>query len=217
MSIQVTSINGQPYINGKPVYYGETRGRNILINGEVTRINQRGFDGTSWIDGEYAYDRWKATASEMTQIVEDTNYKYDTEYTLSGDGITTSQITSPSSGDWTIPDVPRTARNIQLEEGSVATPFEVVPIADTLSRCQRYYEVRDKNVLMFPWDSGTQIVRGHAEYKVTKRKIPDIVATKLSGESTMAPKEITIDGFKWAGTGDAGTLAEYSYTADAEL
>ena len=29
---------------------------------------------------------------------------------------------------------------IQLEEGSVATPFEVVPIADTLARCQRFNE-----------------------------------------------------------------------------
>ena len=151
--------------------------RNILINGEVTRVNQRGFDGTSWVDGEYAYDRWKATGSQMTQIVEDGNYKYNTEYILTGDGAPTSHYTSPSSGDWTLPSVPRTARNIQLEEGSVATPFEQVPIADTLARCQRYYEKMEMTI-----PSGTTEIYW---FKVTKRiPIPTITSSDANWITT---------------------------------
>ena len=89
---------------------------------------------------EYGYDRWRATATAMVQVVEDGSYKPNTVYTLSGDGVQTQQITSPASGDWTIPEIPRTARNIQLEEGTVATPFEQRPIGLEFSLCQRYYQ-----------------------------------------------------------------------------
>ena len=113
--------------------------RNILINGAVT-INQRGTTYAAAAVGDYWADRWKKTAGGMTQIVEDGNYQPSTEYTLSGTGVTTQQITSPASGNWTIPDVPSTATNIQLEPGPVATPFEHRPIGTELALCQRYLE-----------------------------------------------------------------------------
>jgi hypothetical protein len=115
--------------------------RNILINGEVTRINQRGFDG-NWAGlstGEYGYDRWKkADASNISQIVEEGNFIPDAEYVLSGTNVTTQVVTAPSSGNWTI-TVPNTASYVQLERGSVASPFEHRPIGMELSLCQRYY------------------------------------------------------------------------------
>jgi hypothetical protein len=96
--------------------------RNILINGEVSRINQRDFDG-NWSglsDGDYGYDRWKrADASNISQVVEEGNFIPDAEYVLSGTNVTTQVVTAPSSGNWTI-TVPNTASYVQLERGSVA-------------------------------------------------------------------------------------------------
>jgi len=115
--------------------------RNVLINGKVS-INQRGVAYGAASVGDYWADRWKKTAGGMTQIVEDGNYQPSTEYTLSGTGVTTQQITSPASGNWTIPDVPSAATNIQLEPGPVATPFEHRPIGIELALCQRYFTAR---------------------------------------------------------------------------
>jgi hypothetical protein len=118
--------------------------RNILINGKLT-INQRGVTIAAAANGSYGPDRWKKVdASNMTQIVEAGNFKPSTTYTLSGTNVTTAQIVSPASGDWTLPNIPITALNIQLEQGSIATPFEQRPIGLELSLCQRYYTlIRD--------------------------------------------------------------------------
>lgn len=128
--VQIASLNG-----------GQLAGfRNVLVNGTVT-INQRNATYAGVAVGEYWADRWKKTAGGMTQIIEEGNYKPNTEYTLSGTGVTTQQVTSPAAGDWTIPDVPGTATMIQLEEGPVATPFELRPIGTEFALCQRYYQV----------------------------------------------------------------------------
>ena len=117
--------------------------RNKLINGEVTRINQRGVVNWAAVaNGAYGYDRWKKIdASNMTQIIEAGNFRPSTVHTLSGVGVTTQQITSPASGNWTLPNIPITATNVQLEEGLEATPFEVRHIALELEMCQRYLPV----------------------------------------------------------------------------
>ena len=115
--------------------------KNKLINGEVWRINQRGVANWAAVaNGAYGYDRWKKIdASNMTQIIEAGNFRPSTVHTLSGIGVTTQQITSPASGNWTLPNIPITAMNVQVEEGLVATPFEVRHIGFELSLCQRYY------------------------------------------------------------------------------
>lgn len=121
---------------------GSVSFRNILINGEVSRINQRGFDG-NWAGksvGEYGYDRWKkADASNISQVVEEGNFVPDAEYVLSGTGVTTEVLTAPSSGNWTI-TVPNTASYVQLERGNSPSPFEHRPIGMELQLCKRYYE-----------------------------------------------------------------------------
>ncbi len=121
-------------------------GRNILINGDF-RVNQRGFNGDWGSIGNlaYGYDRWKKSddGSKLVQVIEEGNYRPDTVYTLTGVNIVTDQITSPASGDWSVPvgDVAASPSFIQLEEGLVATPFEVVSMGQAVSLCQRYYEV----------------------------------------------------------------------------
>lgn len=165
--------------------------KNKLINGEVTRINQRSFSGT-WVDGEYGYDRWKATATAMVQIIEDGNYTPSVTHTLSGEGVTTQQLTSPASGDWTIPEVPRTATNIQLEQGSVATPFEVRPIGMELSLCHRYFN------RLGVWIGGTRIAYGQA-YTATNAQ------AMLSFPEVRAIPVITPTGSFTATTANGGT------------
>lgn len=115
-------------------------GRNILINGQVVLVNQRRFDG-NWASlsvGAYGYDRWKkASASDMSQVVESGNFALGAKYTLSGIGVTTAILTAPASGHWTI-TVPQSARNIQLEPGEFQTPFEIRDITTETLLCQRY-------------------------------------------------------------------------------
>jgi hypothetical protein len=114
--------------------------RNVIINGDF-RINQRNFNGT-WTglsNGDYGFDRWKRNNSDIDQVVEAGNFIPDAVYTLSGTNVTTTQLTAPSSGNWTI-TVPNNATNIQLELGTVATPFERRPIGLELSLCHRYFQ-----------------------------------------------------------------------------
>jgi len=114
---------------------------NVLLNGEVTRINQRGVVNWGTVPiGSYGYDRWKKVDSEnMVQIVEEYNYRPNTTYTLYGTGVATQQVLSPASGHWTIPEVPLTATNIMLTEGTAIRPFEIRPIGYELEQCQRYF------------------------------------------------------------------------------
>lgn len=141
-------LSGAIQVNGNDVVKfdqsGITQGapfgfRNKLINGNFA-INQRGVSIAAAANGAYGPDRWKKVdASNMTQIVEAGNFRPSTQYVLSGTGVTTQVITSPASGNWTLPNIPITATNIQLEEGTIATPFEHRPIGLELSLCQRYY------------------------------------------------------------------------------
>lgn len=126
----VSSASGMPFMKNK------------LINGEVTRINHRGVANWAAVaNGAYGYDRWKKIdANNMTQIIEAGNFRPSTVHTLSGQNVTTQQITSPASGNWTLPNIPITATNVQLEEGLEATPFEVRHIGFELGLCQRYYQ-----------------------------------------------------------------------------
>jgi len=147
--------------------------RNILINGEVTRINQRAVANWAAVaNGAYGYDRWKKIdASNMTQIVEAGNFVPSTTYTLSGIGVTTQQLVSPASGNWTLPNIPIAATYVQLERGSIATPFENRPIGLELSLCQRYYE---KLGFLF-----RSVTFQQAFWKVSKRTTPTLTLTVL--------------------------------------
>ena len=132
-NLNISQING-----------GHLGFRNVLINGQVNtanEINQRVliFSGVS--DGEYFADRWKRVdSSNMTQLVEEGSYAPNAVYTLSGVGVTTSQVTAPTSGTWNWGVVPSSASLVQLEIGVNVTPFEYRPVSLELSMCKRYYE-----------------------------------------------------------------------------
>jgi len=97
---------------------------------------------------------------------------------------------------------------VQLEVGSVATPFEFEPFETTLRKCQRYYE-KSYNVDVAP---GTNTATGaffvtastHVDstigymiqFKVTKRVVPDMLGWTDSG---------TANTFSWSRSGTSGT------------
>ena len=64
--------------------------------------------------------------------------------------------------------------NVQLEEGSVATPFENRPYGLELSLCQRYYEA----MLM---THAPNTAYTCAYFKVSKRIVPTLIVAQLSG------------------------------------
>lgn len=120
-----------------PVFTGY---KNALINGAFN-VNQRSGTTTPGV-GVYGFDRWKGHADGLEQVVEAGNFTVSTEYTLSGVNVTTTQITSPASGDWSI-TVPANAGNVQLELGSVPTSFEIRSKGLELQLCQRYYRTQE--------------------------------------------------------------------------
>jgi hypothetical protein len=72
----------------------------------------------------------------------------------------------PNAGDWV--DISQ----VQVEEGSVATPFEHRPYGQELALCQRYYEVLEARTGGYHTAGG--YLRTSAYYKVTKRVSPSL-------------------------------------------
>jgi len=205
-----------PSLNG-----GQLAGfRNVLINGDF-RINQRGVTIAAAAVGAYGPDRWKKVdAGNMTQIVEDVNYIPGATYTLSGTGVTTQQLTAPATGHWTLPNIPIAATNIQLELGTVATPFERRSYGQELALCQRYYEVGDGYIAGYAVANGAGVYC-HIPWKVTKRATPTLTygvgATINVGVFDI--RSASIHGALWYSTGTtAGQTAwNGSWTASIEL
>lgn len=91
--------------------------------------------------------------------------------------------------------------NIQLEEGSVATPFEQRPYGLELSLCQRYYRNYNENQYSYG-------VRTHRDFNPTMRDIPTVTVTAGSATVNRVRNQfVTFDIY----TGDI------VFTADAEL
>ena len=100
---------------------------------------------------------------------------------------------------------------VQLEPGSVATPFEQRPIGTELALCQRYYEVFGPMTMMFPWGNATQIVRSHSSFAVTKRATPTItMGSKTAGSGSAAANSIDTTGTTFAGTGSIQDVLIYT-------
>ena len=105
----------------------------------------------------------------------------------------------------------------QLEEGSVATPFEQRPYGLELSLCQRYYEKVDSYRCNIPvYGTGTGFI-GSVKYKVPKRAIPTVSLGTTShwrtlvinhgvALSTLNIQEGTAYGFDVNGTSSGGNI-----------
>ena len=101
---------------------------------------------------------------------------------------------------------------VQLEQGSVATPFEILPIGETLSLCQRYYEVG--NIVFSSATSDNDRIIQMFQYKQSKRVLPTIVVTSIPG--TVELRDIFDDSARLDNT-QVGTQSQATLTIDAEI
>jgi len=214
---------------------------------------------------QYTLDRWRvvtsgqnltfsasgignivtAPAGGIEQVIESLNIEGGT-YTLSWTGTATGavngsavsnggQITLPANTNATIKFSSGTVSQVQLEAGSVATPFEQRPIGTELALCQRYYYYSNLPALTPISSYGNMIQPNQANQRiwrlpVSMRSTPAINFTYLSTtgnpatgstniNSVVVPR-IWLDGFQtnvliesvgfWQVNG-------IQYTASAEL
>ena len=104
---------------------------------------------------------------------------------------------------------------VQLEEGSVATPFEHRQYGQELALCQRYYEtINAPAILGYSSSTTTWVVW---QFKQTKRAVPTIGGA-TSGSIWAAVEIVRADASagNWAGFGYNGTNYGLCY-ASAEL
>jgi hypothetical protein len=173
----------------------------------------------------------------MEQVIEGNNIEGGT-FTLSWTGTAAAtvngsavakngQVTLTANTNATVRFSGGTVGLVQLEAGSVATPFERRPYGQELSLCQRYYEVGDQPFLFMSGLSGVTAAYGDVRFATTKRAAPSITCSGWQyfsgGANTgFTPTSITVltgvfryQGLSlssWTGWAGAGT-----WTASAEL
>ena len=199
-----------PSLNG-----GQLAGfRNVIINGDL-KINQRSVTIAAAAVGKYGPDRWKKVdAGNMTQIVEDVNFVQGAKYILSWKGHAPQVLTAPATGHWTLPNIPITATEIQLEPGTVATPFERRSYGLELALCQRYYEATDVLLSTAAWSSLINMVC----WKVTKREAPVVTTYQTAGSGATFSPYAGASNVTGAFQNTASSVATGGYiTASCEL
>jgi hypothetical protein len=108
----------------------------------------------------------------------------------------------------------------QLEPGDVATPFERLPIGETLMLCQRYF-YSATNGYGFGYSPGGATRAGTVLFQSQMRTTPTLSATGLTynNGSALTFEGITVNGsgFYLTVTAGGGYYVNFSYTAAAEL
>lgn len=119
-------------------------------------------------------------------------------------GLISMQLSGTSNTVW--------IKEVQLEEGSVATPFEQRPYGLELSLCQRYYKT---GTSMFGDRGIGDIVIGRVEFGIQMRVPPTVTATVVYG-GVPTIQFVTSSGFEWYAT-PTNMAAKINYTAASEL
>jgi len=110
---------------------------------------------------------------------------------------------------------------VQLEKGGVATPFEYLPVADSLARCNRYYQVCYANTRGYGNAPGANI-ETPIQFRAQMRAIPSatLVAGTRGNVSSVTISSVTTIGARHflisTGAGDTFAVGEFALF-DAEL
>ena len=126
--------------------------------------------------------------------------------------ISFGQGTNSSASAWTL-DI----SNIQVEVGSVATPFEHRSFGEELARCQRYFQQVTSPVLSSGYGSADGYSRGSHIYATEMRASPTLTITETSSGNLIAQGG-NQQGFYATFGGLSGTGASlFRFTAEAEI
>ena len=109
---------------------------------------------------------------------------------------------------------------VQLEPGTVATPFERRSYGQELALCQRYYETGNGDCVTYA-SSAAAIQRFAQNFVVLKRATATVAISKISGNATSVSVSsvfANLNGFSYgiSSTNSSQTLQSY-WTASAEL
>lgn len=114
---------------------------------------------------------------------------------------------------------------VQLEIGSVATPFEHRAYGMELLLCQRYFEASDGVGIWSGASVNGSVFYAHTPFKATKRAVPTILTgfsaangfPSAGGPSVAAPLPGGFIAVNTANATTGGAYFQYSWTASAEL
>jgi len=119
-----------------------------------------------------------------------------------------SDVTDTTLGDFLY------LAGVQLEAGSVATPFERRPYGTELALCQRYYQKSGGNtvlVIQSRWSDGS--MNGTGWFRTSMRATPTVTSTNANTSILRADTE----GFYVNGTAEQSGSRGLDWTATAEL
>ena len=174
-------------------------------------------------------------AGSLVQVIEGASL-FSGTYTLSFTGTAQGKIGAGSFGDSGITGSVTggtnlniefgtgTVSQVQLEAGSVATPFERRPVGTELALCQRYYYSPTSAIslrIATTTASVQPLNSGFIAFPVTMRGAPVASVTFDDGLNIGTPSaSITAEGVRFScdsgGTGYATYIANF-FSADAEL
>jgi len=109
---------------------------------------------------------------------------------------------------------------VQVEEGNVATDYEMKSVGEEFRDCQRYYQVNDVQQYAYPnADTATSRLINIQYYVVMRGAATVTITTPTNWSTGPTATDGSIYGVQINGTGAATTTAVYceGWTADAEL
>ncbi len=192
--------------------------KNLIVNGRK-QVNQSGLITT---DNSYNYDNHYKVGNNWFMFIEGLDMDSGESYTLSWEGTATASyyigiagastinaqsFTAIANGGTITPSITSsqflwikfasdssgsTYNKVQLEKGTVVTPFENRLYGLESNLVQRYYEILRYSAYSHHYSGGIASI---SLYYGTKRIVP--IVTPGAGSEGLTVSEITVNGLRW--------------------